>query len=82
MSRSRRKQPYFYMCGCTPSIYKKQVNRGMRRAVRIAVQFEGEEELLPQTLDQYDDVWGAPMDGKKRWCNPKDKWVAKMMRKK
>ena len=54
----------------------------MRRAVRIAVQFEGEEELLPQTLDQYDDVWGAPMDGKKRWCNPKDKWVAKMMRKK
>jgi hypothetical protein len=82
MSRSRRKQPYFYMCSCKPTIYKTMVNREMRRTVRTAIHNGVEEDDLPKKLDEVIDIWCAPMDGKKRWSDPKGEWAKKMMRKK
>ena len=84
MSRSRKHQPFFYCYGNTyrTAVYKADVNRMMRRSVRQLLPFGIEPELLPQTLDQVEDIWCSRMDGKKSWANPAWGWVKKMMRKK
>jgi hypothetical protein len=82
MSRSYRKNPHHYWCGCTPSLYKRQVNRQMRRTVNNKLMFVDDDTILPEKLDQVDDIWGSPMDGKKVWTNPKSEWAIKHMRKK
>jgi hypothetical protein len=72
MSRSRRRTPIF---GITTSDSEKQdkreANRRLRRAVRLAL--DAGDEVLPH-LREVSNVWGFAKDGK-RWCahaSPRD----------
>lgn len=73
MSRSR-KEPYGSITcrGCRPGVeksYKQYAHRQLRRAVRVLLRVEGDDENLPSDR-LFGSPWWGPKDGKWRWYGP------------